>query len=184
MAIPSWLSVTAADVQTDSRLTADMAKAGYSDSDFQAEIARRGMEWSNVIIGRLRRAAVTAGLSTAFDDDLSTVLTDDQQATANLALKLFVISVLWQNLPGSDSQYANQANDTGLSGTTGTTTNISARLTSGEGLLAELEKELRVQGELATDSGVTDNGSAVSTRMVRDDGYAQCPVSGNRFLRQ
>ena|GEM_PF-2586622 len=175
MPIPTWLTCTAADVQTDSRISPDMAQNTYDDTAFQTEITRHIGDWKNVVMSRLRRSAMQAGLITSLDDDLSTVLSDDQQKTASLALKLLVISALWQNLAGTDSNYANQANNTGLN--SGASTSVEKRLTSGEGLLAELESEIMAYADANTNNTGNLGGQAVSMQLQREDEYSRCPVS-------
>jgi hypothetical protein len=173
MSIPTWLTCTAADVQTDSRMTAYSAYKSNDDGEFLAEISRRVTEWAPVVANRLRRAAVIAGLIASYDNDLTTVLNAEQQEQACLALKLLVIAMLWQNLPGQDAQYNNQANDTGLSGGTGTTTNVDRRITSGEGLLSDLEKQIMIDGQAAGADSINKNGAAVVTRPIRVDAYTR-----------
>jgi len=173
MSIPTWLTCTAADVQTDSRMTAYSAYKSNDDGEFLAEISRRVTEWSDVVINRLRFAAVKNGLVASFDNDLTTVLNAEQQKQACLALKLLVISALWQNLPGADAQYNNQANDTGLSSGTGTATSVDRRITSGEGLLSDLEKQIKIIAEAAGADSIGASGVAVTTRPIRVDAYTR-----------
>lgn len=89
------------------------------------------------------------------------------------SLKLLVISALWQNLPGADAQYNNQANDTGLSSGTGTATNVDRRITSGEGLLSDLEKQIKIIAEAAGADSIGASGVAVTTRPIRVDAYTR-----------
>lgn len=172
MASPAWLTATPADVQNDGRLSAAMLKATYSDNDAATEISRQIIDWSSVVISRLRRAAVNAGLTATFDDDLSTVLNTEQQKTACQALKLLVISALWKNLPGADSQYNTESNDTG-----GSSLAPDLRLISGEGLLKELEADIKTQGDLTDASNLSGYGSSI--QMTRTDGYSQHPLNAH-----
>lgn len=172
MAIPTWLTVTAANVRTDSRMDKAMAQSSYTtDGEFEAEIARHITDWSSIVMSRLQRAAAGAGLTPSFGSDLTSILNTEQQKTACMALKLLVISALWQNLAGTDSNYFNQANDTGLSG--GASDSVEKRLTSGEGLLAELERQIKTMGSIAGDGDLSKVGAGMSVQLTRVDGYSE-----------
>ena len=65
-------------------MTAYSAYKSNDDGEFLAEISRRVTEWSDVVINRLRFAAVKNGLVASFDNDLTTVLNAEQQKQACL----------------------------------------------------------------------------------------------------
>lgn len=186
MAIPIWLTVNPVDVQTDSRVTAYMANTSYDDAAFQAEITRHIVDWSNTIISRLRRHCVEASLTTDFSDALATILSTEQQGIACQALKLFVIASIWQNLSGSDAHFSYEAADSGLRVGQGLRTNVDPRMTSAEGLIGELEKQIVLMGiaNVASQDNVDVSLAGTTVTPRRVDEYTLHPLGGRyRYIR-
>ena len=176
MALPTWLTLNPATIQADSKITPEMWLVAATDATLQADITRFVASWSSVAITRLRRACLNARLITVMTDDLSTILDTEAQQIVCLAVQLLVTSSLWQNLDGHDAQIHSEANNTGAFGASRKGT--SARITSGEGLLDELEDLIITVGEAVENQKVNLDSVGRSIRPYRTDGYTYRPIGG------